>query len=207
MTDQPIPTSRRSDLEALLDAVHRQPPVQGESAPAGARRAGMYYWTAGRPPDPRRRRGPVVRERRPRPPRDRRGRRAAARDAGLRATVPDGTSGRVRARQRGSRASPPAGSTMSSSPTRAPSPSTRRSRSRSRITACRARRTRTRLIGRERGYHGVGFGGISVGGMVTNRKACRRRMLPGVDHLPHTHDLARNAFTRGLPAARRRARR
>jgi beta-alanine--pyruvate transaminase len=59
---------------------------------------------------------------------------------------------------------------------------------------------RTRIIGRERGYHGVGFGGISVGGMVANRKMWPQAMLPGVDHLPHTHDLARNAFSRGQPA-------
>ena len=58
---------------------------------------------------------------------------------------------------------------------------------------------RTRLIGRERGYHGVGFGGISVGGIGNNRKHYGP-MLGGVDHLPHTHDLARNAFSRGLPA-------
>jgi len=58
---------------------------------------------------------------------------------------------------------------------------------------------RFRFIGRERGYHGVGFGGISVGGMVANRKAFASAMLPGVDHLPHTHDLARNAFSRGQP--------
>ena len=58
--------------------------------------------------------------------------------------------------------------------------------------------TRTRLIGRELGYHGVGFGGISVGGMVNNRKAFPVQ-LPGVDHLPHTLDIARNAFSRGLP--------
>jgi beta-alanine--pyruvate transaminase len=58
--------------------------------------------------------------------------------------------------------------------------------------------TRTRLIGRELGYHGVGFGGISVGGMVNNRKAFPA-LLPGVDHLPHTLDIARNAFSRGLP--------
>ena len=57
---------------------------------------------------------------------------------------------------------------------------------------------RQRLIGRERGYHGVGFGGISVGGMVNNRKTFGS-MLCGVDHLRHTHDLARNAFTRGQP--------
>jgi beta-alanine--pyruvate transaminase len=59
---------------------------------------------------------------------------------------------------------------------------------------------RVRLLGRERGYHGVGFGGISVGGMVANRKAWPMAMLPGVDHLRHTHDIKRNAFTRGLPA-------
>jgi len=58
---------------------------------------------------------------------------------------------------------------------------------------------RVRLIGRERGYHGVGFGGISVGGIVGNRKAFGTG-LPGVDHLPHTHAPARNAFSRGIPA-------
>jgi beta-alanine--pyruvate transaminase len=59
--------------------------------------------------------------------------------------------------------------------------------------------TRTRFIGRERGYHGVGFGGISVGGMVNNRKAFSAATLPGVDHLPHTHNPAKNAFSRGEP--------
>jgi beta-alanine--pyruvate transaminase len=59
---------------------------------------------------------------------------------------------------------------------------------------------RVRLLGRERGYHGVGFGGISVGGMVANRKAWAPAMIPGVDHLRHTHDPARNAFARGIPA-------
>jgi len=56
--------------------------------------------------------------------------------------------------------------------------------------------TRTRVIGRERGYHGVGFGGISVGGLVNNR-----RVFPQIpaDHLRHTHDLARNAFAKGQP--------
>tara|TARA_B100000579_G_C22835166_1_gene858278 strand:+ start:97 stop:1221 length:1125 start_codon:yes stop_codon:yes gene_type:complete len=58
---------------------------------------------------------------------------------------------------------------------------------------------RTRFIGRERGYHGVGFGGISVGGMSPNRKMFGA-MLPGVDHLPHTHNLEHNAFSRGLPS-------
>ena len=57
---------------------------------------------------------------------------------------------------------------------------------------------RTRLIGRERGYHGVNFGGISVGGIVNNRKFFGS-LLTGVDHLPHTHLPDSNAFTRGQP--------
>ncbi|KQQ91701.1 aspartate aminotransferase family protein [Massilia sp. Leaf139] len=57
---------------------------------------------------------------------------------------------------------------------------------------------RTRLIGRERGYHGVGFGGLSVGGIGPNRKHFGP-LLTGVDHLPHTHNLLKNAFSRGEP--------
>jgi beta-alanine--pyruvate transaminase len=57
---------------------------------------------------------------------------------------------------------------------------------------------RTRLIGRERGYHGVGFGGISVGGISVNRRLFGS-LLPGVDHLPHTYDRARQGFSRGQP--------
>ncbi|MBB3257767.1 beta-alanine--pyruvate transaminase [Paraburkholderia bannensis] len=59
---------------------------------------------------------------------------------------------------------------------------------------------RTKLIGRERGYHGVGFGGISVGGIGANRKTFSGQLLPAVDHLPHTHNLEHNAFTKGQPA-------
>ncbi|MBL8707055.1 MAG: aminotransferase class III-fold pyridoxal phosphate-dependent enzyme, partial [Rhodospirillales bacterium] len=62
----------------------------------------------------------------------------------------------------------------------------------------RGQGTRTRLIGRERGYHGVGFGGISVGGIVKNRMFFGS-LLNGVDHLPHTHNLEKNAYTRGEP--------
>ncbi len=58
---------------------------------------------------------------------------------------------------------------------------------------------RTRLIGRERGYHGVNFGGMSVGGMTPNRKAFSPCLLPGVDHLRATFDLEHNAFSRGQP--------
>src|ERR1700756_1730509 len=57
---------------------------------------------------------------------------------------------------------------------------------------------RTRLIGRERGYHGVGFGGISVGGIVNNRKFFGS-LLAGVDHLPATYSREHQAFTKGEP--------
>ena len=59
---------------------------------------------------------------------------------------------------------------------------------------------RTRLIGRERGYHGVGFGGITVGGISANRKAFSGVMIPGADHLPHTWNLAEMAYSKGQPA-------
>ena len=62
----------------------------------------------------------------------------------------------------------------------------------------RGQGTRTRLIGRERGYNGVGFGGISVGGIVNNRRQFGT-LLTGVDHLPHTHNLEHNAFSKGRP--------
>ncbi|HBE17196.1 MAG TPA: aspartate aminotransferase family protein [Cyanobacteria bacterium UBA11149] len=62
----------------------------------------------------------------------------------------------------------------------------------------RGEASRTRLIGRERGYHGVGFGGISVGGIAPNRKFFGS-LLSGVDHLPHTHNLEHNAFSKGQP--------
>jgi len=57
---------------------------------------------------------------------------------------------------------------------------------------------RTRLIGRERGYHGVNFGGISVGGIVNNRKMFGT-LLAGVDHMPHTHQPALNSYAKGVP--------
>ncbi|HMK72178.1 MAG TPA: aminotransferase class III-fold pyridoxal phosphate-dependent enzyme, partial [Myxococcaceae bacterium] len=59
---------------------------------------------------------------------------------------------------------------------------------------------RSRFVGRMRGYHGVGFGGIGVGGIESNKKAFAAQLLPGVDHIPHTHDLEHNAFARGQPA-------
>ncbi len=59
---------------------------------------------------------------------------------------------------------------------------------------------RTRLIGRERGYHGVNFGGMSVGGIPANRKVFSAALVPGVDHIRHTHSLPDMAFSRGHPA-------
>ncbi len=58
---------------------------------------------------------------------------------------------------------------------------------------------RHRFIGRERAYHGVGLGGTSVGGIGANRKAFGSNLMPGVDHLPHTHEHAQMAFSRGQP--------
>ena len=64
---------------------------------------------------------------------------------------------------------------------------------------CKGEAGRTRLIGRERGYHGVNFGGISVGGMVPNRKAFSACLIPGVDHISHTHSIEHAAFSKGQP--------
>ena len=63
----------------------------------------------------------------------------------------------------------------------------------------RGEATRTRVIGRERAYHGVGLGGISVGGIVANRKMFASMMMPGVDHLPHTYSPNDMRFSRGQP--------
>jgi beta-alanine--pyruvate transaminase len=64
----------------------------------------------------------------------------------------------------------------------------------------RGEASRTRIIGRERGYHGVGLGGISVGGIASNRKMFAPLMVPGVDHLPHTYNPEHMRFSRGQPA-------
>jgi beta-alanine--pyruvate transaminase len=67
--------------------------------------------------------------------------------------------------------------------------------------AARGETTRRRLIGRERGYHGVGFGGLSVGGIEPNRRVFAHHLLPHTDaHLPTTHGLEINRFSIGQPA-------
>jgi hypothetical protein len=162
----------------LLDALHRQPAVQAGAAPAGARR-GHALLDARRPPGPRRRGRPVVRQRRPCRPRSCR---------------PSSSRRRSWTSRRPSR-----WATRRPSNWPASSRALRRrldkvfftnSGSEAVDTAlkiglayhrARGEGTRTRLIGRERGYHGVGFGGISVGGIVGNRKAFGT-LLPGVDH-------------------------
>jgi beta-alanine--pyruvate transaminase len=58
---------------------------------------------------------------------------------------------------------------------------------------------RTKIISRERAYHGVNMGGTSIGGIAPNRKFWSASLMPGVDYLPHTHDIKRNAFSRGEP--------
>jgi beta-alanine--pyruvate transaminase len=58
---------------------------------------------------------------------------------------------------------------------------------------------RTKIISRERAYHGVNFGGTSIGGIGPNRKFWSASLIPGVDYLPHTHDHKRKAFSRGEP--------
>ena len=63
----------------------------------------------------------------------------------------------------------------------------------------RGEASRTRIIGRERAYHGVGMGGISVGGIPANRKMFAPLMIPGVDHLPHTFDMSKMGYSRGQP--------
>lgn len=64
---------------------------------------------------------------------------------------------------------------------------------------CMGNASRFRMIGRERAYHGVGIGGISVGGIVANRKAFAGMMMPGADHLPHTFNLSQMAYSKGQP--------
>jgi beta-alanine--pyruvate transaminase len=63
----------------------------------------------------------------------------------------------------------------------------------------RGEASRSRIIGRERGYHGVGLGGISVGGIAPNRKMFAPLMIPGVDHLPHTYNPEHMRYSRGQP--------
>lgn len=67
------------------------------------------------------------------------------------------------------------------------------------VHQARGETQRVRFVGRVRGYHGVGFGGISVGGIENNRRAFAGQLLPHVDHIRDTHDLARNAFSHGQP--------
>ena len=189
-------SARRQQPRRLLHAVHGEPAVQGEPAAAGPGQ-GRALLDAGRPQGDRRHGRPVVRQCRPRPRGDQGGDRPAARGDGLRAVLPDGPSQVVRARGAPRRHAAGRPQPRLLLQLRLGGRRLRRSRSRSPITAPTARARAPASIGRERGYHGVGFGGISVGGMVNNRKWWGA-LLPGVDHLPHTH-LPQNAFSKGQP--------
>ena len=158
----------------------------------------MHYTTQRRPQGARRHRRPVVRQCRPLPPEDHRGDPAAGGRTRLRAGLPDGP-------PRSCSNWPTAWST--SRPKGMDHVFFTNSGSESVETALKiaiayhrvkGEGARTRLIGRERGYHGVNFGGISVGGIVTNRKMFGT-LLGGVDHMPHTHLPEKNAFTKGVP--------
>ncbi len=196
-------------LDAHWIAFHRQ--LASSSRPRGSRAQRAWHALLDRrwPQDPRRRRGPLVRQRGPRSQGDHRGRHAFARDARLRAAVPDGPR---RSRfelaerivsNRARRASTNVFFTNSGS-----RPWTRALKIAVAVPATeRGEATRTRLLGRERGYHGVNFGGTSLGGMIGNRKAFSAPMIPGVDHIAHTHDPVAQRVLARLARARRGARR
>jgi beta-alanine--pyruvate transaminase len=158
----------------------------------------MHLHRLRRPQDPRRHGGPVVRQRRPLPPEDHRG--DPAQQAGELDYAPAFQMGHPKAFELANRL-------VDIAPDGMDHVLFTNSGSESVETALKVALayhrvkgdgSRTRLIGRERGYHGVNFGGISVGGIVTNRKMFGT-LLTGVDHMPHTHMPAQNAFTRGEP--------
>ena len=189
--------SHHQQSRSLLDAVHREPAVQEGAAHAG--RAPRACTTA--PPTAGRcsTAPPACGAATPATA----GRRSSRRSPGRRRSSTTRRPSRWATRR--SSSSPPASSpTCRPASTTSSSPTPARSRSRPALKIALAYQrasgqgTRFRLIGRERGYHGVNFGGISVGGIVTNRKQFGT-LLTGVDHIRHTHDLARNAFTRGQP--------
>ena len=198
-----------NDLEAYWMPFTANRQFKARSAPAGRR--GRHVLPHCRwPQDPRWHRGAMVRQRRPWPRREiTEAVRAQIEDTRLRAGVPDGPSGGIRAGGAPRRAIARGSRPRVLHQLGLGSRSTPRSRSRSPITAPAARRARTRLIGRERGYHGVGFGGISVGGIAGNRKAVRAaaaRRRPSAAHPRSRAQTPSAAASRRTARARRRAR-
>ena len=180
----------------FLDAVHGEPAVQGQPRLL-AKAQGMHYWTP-RAAGARRRGGPVVRERRPRPPRDREAVEPPDRRDGFRAGVPDGPPAGVRAGRTTSSRCPDGARTTCSSPTRAPEsvdtalkialrlpphPRRRHAHPPDRPRARLPRRRLRRHLGRRHGQ----------------QPQVLRGHLPGVDHLPHTHDRHAQRVSRGEP--------
>jgi beta-alanine--pyruvate transaminase len=154
----------------------------------------MHYTTVRRPQGDRRHGRPLVRQCRPWPPQDRRGR--------SRSRQPSWITRRPSRWAIRRRSSWPIAWSISRRRARPSALHQFRfgvgrdgAEGRAGLSPREGRGARTRLIGRERGYHGVNFGGISVGGIVTNRKMFGT-LLTGVDHMPHTHDLARTPSPR-----------
>ena len=163
-----------------------------------ARAKDMHYYTPDGRAGARRRRGPVVLQRRPQPRADRRGDPAPGGELDyappFQFAHPQAFTLATPHRRAGARRSRPCVLLQFGL-----GGGRHRAEDRARLSSSRAaRRARTRLIGRERGYHGVGFGGISVGGIVANRKHFGS-LLAGVDHLPHTYNREKQAFSKGEP--------
>ncbi len=183
---------------SLLDAVHRRTAPSRSAPRLIARAKDMHYYT----PDGRElldgTAGLWCSNAGHNRAADRRGDPGAGGRARLRAGVPVRPSEGVRAREphRGARARRPRSRVLLQFRLRG---GRHRAQDRARVSQrAAAKAARTRLIGRERGYHGVGFGGISVGGIVANRKLFGT-LLAGVDHLPATYNRAEQAFTKGEP--------
>ena len=175
---QPLESSAERSVR-LLDAVHGEPPVQESAAHAG-RGQGHALHGERRPQDPGWNRRPVVRQRRPLPAEDHRSDPRTGRRTGLCPRLPDGPPDRLRTRQQAGRCCAGGHGACVLHQFRI-GIGRHRAEDRARLSSRSGEGSRTRLIGRERGYHGVNFGGISVGGIVTNRKMFGT-LLTGVDH-------------------------
>ena len=158
----------------------------------------MHFFTPDGRKVHRRHVGPVLRQRRPLPRADRQGDPGGGRDARLLAALPVRPPAACSSCRRSSTLLAPGDldyALFANSGTEAVDTALKVALA---YHKARGEGARTRFIGRERGYHGVGFGGISVGGMVANRKMFGN-MLTGVDHLPTTYNRSKQAFSKGEP--------
>ena len=196
--------ARDQRSRSILDAVHGEPAVQEGAAPVRPRRAHALHhgrWT----PGARRHVRAVVRQCRPLPAEDRRGDPQAGRRARFRRHLPDGPSKAFECASKLVNIAPPGFDHVffTNSGSESVETALKIALAYHRVKGNAAK---TRLIGRERGYHGVNFGGTSVGGIANNRKMFGT-LLSGVDHLRHTHDLVPQRLQPRRAGAWRRARR